>query len=145
MSVESNKEAVRRCWEEVWNKRNLSHADEVFSPDRQHHFGSAPGPLGPDQVRAMATAWSNSFPDYQCHIEEVVGERDLVVMRLRFTGTHTGAPITIAGRTAMAKDRSFNEAEILMFRLREGKIVESWATWDRLSFLEQLGAIDAPA
>jgi predicted ester cyclase len=93
----------------------------------------------------MVTAWLSAFPDYRCHIEEVVGERDLVVVRLRFTGTHTGTPITISGRTAAPKNRSFNEAEILMFRMQEGKIVESWATWDRLSFLEQLGTIDAPA
>ena len=144
MSVDANTAILRRGWDEIWNKRNLAHIDEIFLPNRQHHFGGKPAPLGPDQVRAMVTAWVNAFPDYRCHIEEVVGERDLVVVRLRFTGTHTGAPMTIAGRTAVPKNRSFNEAEILMFRLQNGKIVESWATWDRLNFLEQLGAIDAP-
>jgi predicted ester cyclase len=145
MSVEANKEVVRRCWEEIWNRSNLVHADEVFAPDREHHFGSTVVQHGPEQVRTMATAWLSAFPDYRCHIEEVVGERDLVVVRLRFTGTHSGTPVTISGRTAIPRNRSFNESEILMFRMRDGKIVESWATWDRLSFLEQLGTIDAPA
>ena len=145
MSVETNKACVRHGWEEIWNRKNLVHADELFSPHREHHFGSTVGPHGPDHVRAMVTAWLSAFPDYRCHIEEVVGERDIVVVRLRFTGTHTGTPITISGRTAKPKDRAFNETEILMFRMREDKVVESWATWDRLSFLEQLGAIDAPA
>jgi len=44
--------------------------------------------------------------------------------------------------TAWAKNRSFEEAEIFMFRFQDGKIVDLWATWDRLGFLEQLGAID---
>jgi predicted ester cyclase len=92
----------------------------------------------------MVTAWLSAFPDYQCHIEEVIGEGDLIVMRLRFTGTHTAAPLTISGRTASARNRSFREAELLMFRFQDGKIADLWATWDRLSFLEQLGAIDRP-
>jgi predicted ester cyclase len=145
MSVETNKAAVRVGWEEIWNRKNLAHADELISPHRVHHFGSALASHGPDQVRAMVTAWLSAFPDYRCHIEEVVGERDIVVVRLRFTGNHTGTPITISGCTAMSRNRSFDETEILMFRMREGKVVESWATWDRLSFLEQLGAIDARA
>lgn len=145
MSTEANKAAVRRGWDQIWNRKNLAHADELFSPHREHHFGSTIQPHGPDQVRAMVSAWLSAFPDYQCHIEEVVGERDIVVVRLRFTGTHTGTPITISGRTASPKDRSFNEVEILMFRMQDGKIVESWATWDRLSFLEQLGATEPPS
>ena len=145
MSVETNKAAVRLCWEEIWNKGNLAHADEIFSPDCVNHLGRPPGALGPEQVRLMVTAWLDAIPDYQCHIEEVIGEGDLVVMRLRFTGTHTAAPLTISGHTAPAKGGSFNEAELLMFRFQGGKIVDLWATWDRLSFLEQLGAIDAPA
>ena len=144
MSVEANKAAVRRCWEEIWNKGNLAHADEAFSSTCVNHFGSPPGALGPEQVRLMVTAWLSAIPDYQCHIEEVIGEGDLVVMRLRFTGTHTAAPLTISSHTALARNRSFHEAELLMFRFRDGKIADLWATWDRLSFLEQLGAIDRP-
>jgi hypothetical protein len=33
--------------------------------------------------------------------------------------------------------------EIFIFRIAGGKVIEFWATWDRLSALEQLGA--APA
>ena len=145
MSVTANKALIQHAWEEIWNKKNLAHADEVFSAAREHHFGSTAAVHGPDQVRTMVTTWLSAFPDYQCHVEEIIGEDDLVVMRLQFVGTHTGAPITISGRIASAKNRRFDETEMLMFRLRDGKIVESWATWDRLSFLEQLGAIDAPA
>ena len=33
----------------------------------------------------------------------------------------------------------FREAEMFVFRITGGRIVESWATRDRLSLLEQLG------
>jgi predicted ester cyclase len=144
MLVESNKAIARRCWEEIWNNNNPAHADEVFAADCVNHSTRPPGPRGPEHVRAMITAWLKALPDYRCHIEDVIGEGDLVALRLTFTGTHTAAPFTIAGRTATAKNRSFHEAEMIMFRIRGGKIVDIWATWDRLSFLEQLGAIDQP-
>ncbi len=92
----------------------------------------------------MIKMWRTAIPDYHSHIEELVAEGDLVVMRLRFTGTHSAAPLTISGRIAALRTRTFEEPELLMFRFRDGRIIESWATWDRLSFLEQLGAIDRP-
>ena len=74
----------------------------------------------------------------------MVAEGDMVVTRLRFTGTHTSANLRIAAHTAPPRNKTFEEAEMVMTRLKDGKIIESWATWDRLSFLEQLGAIATP-
>jgi predicted ester cyclase len=144
MSSETNKAAVRRCWEEAWNMGDVTLLDELYSPDSVHHFGAKPARFGPDQRAAMVKAWRIAIPDYHCHIEDLVAEGDLVVMRLRFTGTHSAAPLAISGRAATPRNRTFEESELLMFRFRDGKILESWATWDRLSFLEQLGAIDKP-
>jgi len=141
MSTNENKAVVRRFFEDAWNNNNLSVADETYSADNIHHFGSSPGPLGPSQMREMIMAWRTAIPDYQCHIDDLVAEGDMVVTRLRFTGTHTSASLKIAGRTATPQNKTFEEAEMVMTRLKDGKIVESWATWDRLSFLEQLGAI----
>ena len=144
MSSETNKAAVRRCWEENWNLGNVTLLDELYSPDSVHHSGAKSARFGPDQRAAMVKAWRTAIPDLKNHIEELVAEGDLVVMRLRFTGTHSAAPLAISGRTAAPRNRAFEEPELLMFRFRDGKIAESWATWDRLSFLEQLGAIDKP-
>jgi hypothetical protein len=33
---------------------------------------------------------------------------------------------------------------MFVFRIADGKIVESRATWDRLSFLEQIGVVMKP-
>jgi hypothetical protein len=34
---EGNKFVIRRSFEELWNKRNLSVADELFNPYYAHH------------------------------------------------------------------------------------------------------------
>src|SRR6266545_3711383 len=49
-----------------------------------------------------------------------------------------------AGITAWRTGKPVCEAEIFVFRVVGGKIVESWATWDRLSMLEQLDALPEP-
>lgn len=141
MSTETNKAIVRNCWEEAWNNANMAAVDKAVAADNVHHFGSVPRGFGPGEFRSMIAAWRAAIPDYKCHIEELVAEGDLVVMRLRFTGTHSSAPLMISGQRALPKNKNFEESEILMFRIKDGRIVESWATWDRLSFLEQLDAI----
>ena len=93
MSSETNKAAIRRRWEEAWNLGNATLLDELYSPDSVHHFGAKPARFGPDQRAAMLKAWRTAIPDLNSHIEELVAEGDLVVMRLRFTGTHSAAPL----------------------------------------------------
>src|SRR6202035_438951 len=61
-----------------------------------------------------------------------------------YTRSHTGT-FTVAGRTLTPSNRTIDETETIMSRVANGKIVESWATWDRLSLLERLGAIAKPA
>ena len=34
---EGNKFVIRRSFEELWNKGNLSLADELFTPNYEHH------------------------------------------------------------------------------------------------------------
>lgn len=142
MSLEENKTIVRRFFEVAWNENKVSVLDEIYSVDNVHHFGNTPGPLGPSQLRTMIKMWRDAIPDYHAHIENMIAEEDLVVTLLRFTGTHTGTGIfQIASRTVVPKNKQFGEMEIVIVRVANGKIVESWATWDRLSFLEQLGVI----
>ncbi len=51
MSSETNKAAVRRCWEEAWNLGNITVLDELYSPDSVHHFAVmnySPRSVSPD-------------------------------------------------------------------------------------------------
>jgi predicted ester cyclase len=55
-------------------------------------------------------------------------------------GTHAGR-FDVASRTLLPTGKKIFDSEILFFHLSDGKITEIRATWDRLSVLEQLGAI----
>jgi predicted ester cyclase len=140
MPLEQNKAIVRRFFEDAWNRNKVSELDEYVSFDNVNHFGSTTGPFGPNDVRTMIKNWRGGLPDYHCLIEDLIAENDLVVTRLKFSGTHTGT-FQVASRTLPPSNMRLDEAEIVIMRLQDGKIVESWATWDRLSVLEKLGAI----
>jgi C-1 hydroxylase len=139
MTIEENKAIARRFFEDAWNKNKTDDLEEYISTDRINHYGARVAKEGPDEFRAAIKNWRSAMPDYHAHIENMIAEGDRVVTLLRFTGTQTGT-FVIASRTLEPTNRKIDEAEILIFRIAQGKIVESWATWDRLSVLEQLGA-----
>lgn len=143
MSTHENKAIVRRFLEEAWNQNQLAEIDEYVAAERVHHSGTVIWTHGPEPVRAGIQAWRTAFPDFQYHIEQIIAEGDLVAVCVIFTGTHTGV-FRLGPHTLSPTGKSLREAEIFFFRVAGGKIVESWATWDRLSVLEQLDAMLKP-
>ena len=139
-TTEANKAIVRRFFEDAWNQNKVTDLDEYIATDRVHHFGARIAKEGPNELRAVIKNWRGAMPDYRCYIEDMIAEGDRVVTLLRFTGTQTGT-FEVASRTLAPSNRSIDEAEILIMRVVGGKIVESWATWDRLSVLERLDAL----
>ena len=80
-----------------------------------------------DETKASVANWKNVYSDLKIVLHGTVAEGDTVGARWTFSGTHTGfgKPISINGMTA--------------YRFEDGKIVESWAAWDELSVVTQLG------
>jgi len=144
MSAAANKEIVRRFFEEAWNQNRLADLDEYISAENVTHPGTLSWPFGPAAARELMKVWRTGLPDYQCQIKELIAEGDSVAARITFTGTHTGT-FNVASRTLPPTHKTIFDTEILVFHLVDRKIVEIWATWDRLSVLEQLGAIPKPA
>ena len=88
---EVNKTIVRRLFEEVWNKGNLSVADELFAPNYDHHDPSTPDfGRGPESEKKRATLYRTAFPDLRLTIEDIIAEGDAVMARWSCRGTHNG-------------------------------------------------------
>jgi steroid delta-isomerase-like uncharacterized protein len=138
---EVNKTIVRRLVEEVWNKGNLSVADELFAPNYVHHDASTPDVgLGPESEKKRATLYRTAFPDFRLTIEDIIAEGETVVARWSCRGTHkgdlsgiapTGKPFTISG--------------ISIARFASGKMVEGFINWDALGMMQQLGVVPETA
>jgi predicted ester cyclase len=135
------KAIVRRFFDEAWNQKKAHQLDEYISAVNIHRGLSADGPYGPDHMRQVMRNWHTGFPDFKYHIDAIVAENNLVAVRTTFTGTQTG-PFTFEGTYLDPSGRSLRAAEMFFFRVEGGKVVESWATWDRQSVLSQLVGTD---
>ena len=140
MSGYEAKAIVRRFFEEAWNQNAVATLDEYISTDNLHHGVSHTGPRGPEDMRQMMKRWRAAFPDVQYHVEVLVAEDDLVAARTTMTATHTGVLNSASLGVLPPTGKSFRATEMFIFRIEGGKVVEIWATYDRLSVLEQLGA-----
>ena len=113
---ESNKRFVIQHFEEFVNNKDVGAIDRNMSAD----FLDCDGPGGKHIDRAgdkaMMVAMHQAFPDLKVQILEALAEGDKVVVRNVWTGTHaqTGKHMEFHG--------------FVLWRLRDGKIVERWAT-----------------
>jgi steroid delta-isomerase-like uncharacterized protein len=138
---EENKAVVRRFIEEVWNNGNLDAINELVSENHVDHDPAQAGsPGGRQGMRAFIEMYRSAYPDTRLEIGEMIAEGDLVAMTWTATGTHQGELMGIA-----PTGRSVTVSGIGVDRVSGGQIVESWANYDALGMLTQLGAIPAPA
>jgi predicted SnoaL-like aldol condensation-catalyzing enzyme len=91
MTIEANKDLVRRFYEELWNRGNLAAAEELVAQDYvRHDLRPGAAPPGPAVQQAIAQRFRTAFPDIRLEVEAVVAEGDLVVARWPISGTHSG-------------------------------------------------------
>lgn len=134
------KAIARRINEDVWSKGKVEVIDELFAPDLTDHM--PPGYeefAGREGMKNLVRMFDAAFPDMQATTEDVIVERDKVVNRWSWRGTHQG---DFMGTPATGKQATMTGIEI--FRLADGKIVERWVEADMLGFMQQLGAIPSP-
>jgi steroid delta-isomerase-like uncharacterized protein len=134
---EQNKAVVRRLFEELWNKGNLSVADQLFTPNYTHHDSSSPDfGHGPESERKRATLYRTAFPDLRLTIEDLIAEGDTVMARWSCHGTHRGS-LNEIGPTG----KQFTISGVTIARFVNGKLSEGFVNWDALGLMQQLGVV----
>jgi steroid delta-isomerase-like uncharacterized protein len=140
MSIEQNKELVRQMVEQVFNRGNLSLADEFMAPDFVEREELPPGiPSDREGVTQLAAMLRGAFPDFEATIDDIIAEGDKVVIRQTWRGTHKGE---FMGVPPTGKRVRFGVIDII--RVDGGKFVEHWGQMDTMGLMQQLGAIPMP-
>jgi len=132
---------VSRFYDELWNRRELSVADDIFATDCVTHqlqsgVASVGTPRGPEAVKDHVDEWLAGFPDLRFEVEELIAEANLVTSRAEMRGTHTGRWLGIAPR---GKEVSIRMC--VTHRIEDGKIAEDWVLVEALGFFQQLGLV----
>ena len=137
MSLEENKELVRRIYDELWNERKLEVAEELIAQDAVNYdTGLLPQPFGPEEMKGTVRMVTAGFPDNHHDVEEMIAEGNKVVVRCTLTGTHEGEFMGMP-----PTGRSIEVSEIHVYRLEDGKAVEHRVGRDDLGAMRQLGVI----
>ena len=137
--VGQNKRLVRRLYDEFFFKWNFAVIDDLISPDFIGHEMPPGMPRGPEGIRQFYGRIRAGLPDVQLSVEDLIGEKDKVVVRWRARGTHRGEVLGIP-----ATGKAVSLTGIAIYRVSKGKIVERWAEVDLLGLTEQLRATTAP-
>ena len=139
-TTDQNKQTVRRLVEEGFNHRNLKLLDEIYAKDAISHDPSQPNlGRGPEGARESMQVYTTAFPDSKLTIEREIAEGDYVVQYLRTSGIHTGPLGNIPATFKRA-----NVTGVIISKLQDGKVVETWSLWDQLSLMQQLGVVPMP-
>jgi serine phosphatase RsbU (regulator of sigma subunit) len=130
---EENKASFRRYLEEAWNQSNLEVVDEVFDRYISHQPNGSVHERGPEDVKRFVGEFRSAFPDLRLIIEEQLAEGDKVVSRGTIRGTHQGE---FRGMAPTGEEMEIPGMAVFRFS-EEGKVVESWDSYDQLSLMRQ--------
>jgi len=133
MSVDQVPQFVQ-LFDEMFNKLDMSIADDIFSSDFKAHC-----PLVPVLDRAgfknYVQGFYDAFYNLMVEINDIIPAGSRLVLRLTFKGKHTGDFLGID-----ASGVKVTIPAIAIFRLENGEVVESWIEMDLLGAISQIGA-----
>ena len=134
---ERNKQIARTFFEEVLGQGRLdkygeSHAKDFVAHGENHEYTL-------EEDMAAAREERKALPDMKVRVNEILAERDLVMVYWTASGTNTQAGMGFPGTGKKIKIDGMT-----IFRLNAGKICEEWSVWDMLSVMRQAGLISSP-
>lgn len=125
MTLEANKQLVRRFVKQVFEERRPAAVDEMVATDFVSHTWPALDGDSRAYLRQAAERMSNMPGSVSFAVEDLIGEGDRVAARLHVK-VSTG-------------DNGYEIGEIHIFRVRDGLIVEHWHQYDALGMQRQMG------
>lgn len=133
MSLEGNKAIVRNFFEKANNEERTP--VEMCGPDFTAHIGASPT-MDLQKFKKYQETYFASFSNTSITIDDMLAEGDKVAFRGVVRATHTAEFMGIP-----ASGKQIVVPVIGIAKLEKDKIVEWWNFPDRLSWMQQIGAI----
>ena len=122
MSAVENKEFVRRYLDAISGKEKPATLADQYIADT-------------DQTLKQHIAYTEAaFPRYEMIAEDMLADKDEVVVRFTMRATHKGEYMGIP-----ATGKQVVVPGIIIYRIADGKIAEHWIQVDAVSMMQQLG------
>ena len=135
---ERNKAGVRRVFEEGFSQGRTEVVDEVVSPDTVDRHPFEPGEADfREHLKGAIAMFRQAMPDLQASVEDIVAEGSTVAVRVRITGTHTGA--ALFGMPAAGRPVDVEQFHFMHFD-QDGRGGRHWANVGLAEMREQVSA-----
>jgi steroid delta-isomerase-like uncharacterized protein len=123
MPEEENEVLAHRFHMDIFQKKDLSAADEILATDFIWRNPLIPSELihGPENAKKIASAVIDSVPDLSITHDDTISKNDKVLIRWTLTGTAKKELFGIP-----ASDKPLSVVGFDPFRITNGKIVEMW-------------------
>lgn len=126
---------ARKFTEDVYNQQHRERIPEYIHRDFVDHSPGAPADArGPEYVAKQYDGTFGAFPDLKFEVLDVLVDGDKAVLRWASHATFSGKLGAVAGA-----GQPVTVHGISIFRVQDGKIIESWDLVDRLAMLRQAG------
>lgn len=138
--LEANKAIVTRATE-ILNSHDYTDLGEVMADDFRRYCQATPDAVveSLDDFKTLAAEWDGQVPTGTITLDWMIAEGDLVAVWGTWSGTQTGP---IGEFPATGKNVSLDFGGV--HRIENGKIAETWITWDNMSMMTQLGLFPPP-
>jgi steroid delta-isomerase-like uncharacterized protein len=144
MTPEQNRAVIERHHDRL-NAGDIASALTDFAEDTRNHGRT----VGRDGVRRVLTDIYETFPDYRLDILDIIAVSDSVVVRVKNTGTHRGmGRVPVQGGIFFGVPpigKHYEVQHMHWYKLRDGKIVEHFASRDDVGQMQQLGMLPPPS
>lgn len=126
--------------QEIWNERRFDRIPDYFTEDFVADYSPRVIRRGRAEIEQMVQNAHQTFEGFREDVQHVIADSDHVVLHFTISGTHVRdwGPIP-------ATNRAVKYDEIVIMKIRDGKVFHQIGTADNLLALQQLGAIPDPA
>ena len=111
----------------------LAAIDNLYTPGCAVHYGSIGTVRGTASIREQVESLFGGLSGLRFTVHDEMAEGDRVLTRYTFAGVHSADLMGVP-----ATGRRVEGSAMCVSRVQDGKIVEVWAVFDSLDFLEQL-------
>ncbi len=137
---ERNKVAVLLAVE-LMNAKDYGQLGQVIAQDYRRHSQATPEAdvESLEEFVTLLQQWDSAFSDVENVVQELIAEDGLVAIYGTYSGIHTGqmGPFAATGKRMSSDYAGYH-------RMENGKIAETWVTWDNMAIFSQLGISPCP-
>ena len=136
--IEQQNMAVVRGAHAALARGDFESFKSAIGPGYVRHCQAMPPGLqeleGTEEFFAFLEEFLTAVPEYEDTLSQMVAAGDRVAYVSTMSGVQTGPMGDLP-----ATGKGFTLVNIIIQRLENGKIVETWVSWDNVAFLSQLG------